>query len=136
MFYKVLDIPPEVAVRRCFFKVAFIKNFAIFTGKHLCWSLVFNNVAGLRPTTSLKTRLQQVFPVSIAKFLRTAFFKEHLRWLVLYPWVLEDRSVTSGRAQEMLNDFLCLVKLRVQATFIHENCIYFNDLEFRTNSRN
>ena len=26
MFYKVLDIPPEVAVRRCFFKVAFIKN--------------------------------------------------------------------------------------------------------------
>ena len=97
---------------------------------------LFNKVAGLRPTTSLKTRLQQVFPVSIAKFLRTAFFKEHLRWLVLYPWVLEDRSVTSGRAQEMLNDFLCLVKLRVQATFIHENCIYFNDLEFRTNSRN
>ena len=23
-----------------------LKNFAIFTGKHLCWSLLFNKVAG------------------------------------------------------------------------------------------
>ena len=32
--------------RRCSIKKAFLKNFAIFIGKHPCWSL-FNNVAGL-----------------------------------------------------------------------------------------
>ena len=30
------------------------KNFAKFTGKHLCRNLFFNKVAGLRPATSLK----------------------------------------------------------------------------------
>ena len=32
-----------------FFKIGVLKNFAIFTGKHLCWSL-FNKVAGLKAT--------------------------------------------------------------------------------------
>ena len=30
------------------------RNFAKFTGKHLCQSLYFNKVAGLRPATMLK----------------------------------------------------------------------------------
>ena len=34
--------PPEV-----FCKKSALKNFAKFTGKHLCQSLFFNNVAGL-----------------------------------------------------------------------------------------
>ena len=36
-----------------------LKNFAKFTGKHLCWSLFFNKVAT---------------PVKFAKFLKTSFF--------------------------------------------------------------
>ena len=39
-----------------FFKIDVLKNFAIFTGKHLCWSLQ-----------------HRCFPVNIAKFLRTPF---------------------------------------------------------------
>ena len=31
-----------------------LRNFTKFTGKHLCKSLLFNKVAGLRPTTLLK----------------------------------------------------------------------------------
>ena len=51
-----------------------------FTGKHLCQSLFFNKVAGLRPATSLKKRLwHRCFPLSFAKFLRTPFLIEHLR---------------------------------------------------------
>ena len=46
---------PEV-----FRKKNVLMNFAKFTGKHLCQSLFFNKVAGLRPET---------------------FFTEHLRWL-------------------------------------------------------
>ena len=32
-----------------FYKKAVLKNFAIFTGKHLCWSLVFNESASFQP---------------------------------------------------------------------------------------
>ena len=44
----------------------------------------FNKVAGLRRATLLKKSLWHwCFPVNFAKFLRTSFFKEHLRWLLL-----------------------------------------------------
>ena len=57
-----------------FCKKGVLKNFAKFTGKHLCQCLVFNTVAGLRPATSLKKRLWHTyFPVNFAKFLRTPF---------------------------------------------------------------
>ena len=56
---------------RCaLWKKAVLRNFAKFTGKYLCQSLFFNKVAG--------------FPVNFAKFLRTTFFAELLRWLLLY----------------------------------------------------
>ena len=32
---------------RMFFKIGVLTNLANFTGKHLCWSLFFNKVAGL-----------------------------------------------------------------------------------------
>ena len=59
-----------------------LRNFAKFSGKHLCQSLFFNKVAGLGPPASLKKRLwHRFFPVNFAKFLRIPFFTEHLRWL-------------------------------------------------------
>ena len=51
-----------------FFKIGFVKNFANFTGKHLCWSL-FNKVSVNQETPT------QCFPVKIAKFLRTLFYR-------------------------------------------------------------
>ena len=63
--------PPEV-----FYKKGVLKNFAKFTGKHLCQSLFFNKVASLRPTTSLKKRLWHwCLPVNITKCLRTPILK-------------------------------------------------------------
>ena len=41
---------PEV-----FCKKGVLKNFAKFAGKHLCWSLFFKGVTGLRSATSSKT---------------------------------------------------------------------------------
>ena len=35
--------------QRCSVKKGVLRNFAKFTGKHLCQSLFFNKVAGLRP---------------------------------------------------------------------------------------
>ena len=61
-----------------------LRNFAKFTGKYLCQSLLFSKVASLRPATLLKKRLwHRSFPVNFAKFLRTPSFTEQLRWLLL-----------------------------------------------------
>ena len=56
-----------------FYKKAVLKYFAIFTGKHLCWSLKF-----------IKMRLQhRCFPVNIAKFLRAPILKNICERLLL-----------------------------------------------------
>ena len=85
-----------------FCKKGLLKNFAKFTGKHLCQSLFFNKVAGLRPASLLKKRLwHRCFPVNFAEFLRTAFFTEHVRWLLMDLFIL-----TTETLNEKLN-FLC-----------------------------
>ena len=67
-----------------FCRKGILRNFARFAGKYLCQSPVFNKVVGLRPATLLKQRFwHRYYLVSFAKFLRTPFFKEHLRWLLL-----------------------------------------------------
>ena len=66
-----------------FFEISSLKNFAIFTGIHLCWGLFLIKLQAFRPSTFLKRNSNTVFPVDIAKFLRTAFFIEHLRRLLL-----------------------------------------------------
>ena len=62
--------PAEVFyVKRCSY-------FTKFTEKHLCQSLFFNKVLGLRPATLLKKRLWHMcFPVNFVKFLRTPFLQ-------------------------------------------------------------
>ena len=45
------------------FKIGVLENFAILTGKHMCWGL-FNKVAGLKA---------RCLPVNTVKFLRTLF---------------------------------------------------------------
>ena len=68
----------------CFVKKSVFRNFTKFTRKHLCQSLFFNKVEGLRPATLLKKKLwHRCFPVNFVKFLRTPFFAEHLWWLLL-----------------------------------------------------
>ena len=67
---------------RCSIKIAALKNFAIFTGKHLYWSLFLIELQEETPT--------QVFPVNVAKFLRAPILKnickQLLLKLVLFPF--------------------------------------------------
>ena len=67
---------PEV-----FCKKSVLRDFAKFTGKHLCQSLFINNFAD-------QVTLAQVFTVNFATFWRTPFLTEHLWWL---PLVLQNR---------------------------------------------
>ena len=56
-----------------------LRNYTKLTGKHLCQSLFFDKIAGLRPATLLKKRLwHRRFPLNFAKFLRATFVTEHL----------------------------------------------------------
>ena len=58
-----------------------LRNFAKFTGKHLCWGLFFNKLASLRPA-SLLTLWHRYFPINFAKFLNT-FFSCFCMFLIL-----------------------------------------------------
>ena len=59
--------PPEV-----FYKKVILKSFAIFTGKHPCWSLFLIKQA----CNFIKNRLQhRGFRMKTTKFLRTTFLK-------------------------------------------------------------
>ena len=60
-----------------FCKKGALRNFAKFTGKHLCQSLFLNKVEKRDSGVFL-------FPANFAKFLRTPFLTEHLRWLLLF----------------------------------------------------
>ena len=44
---------------------------------------VVHRCEGLKGYNFIKKRLDRFFPVNIVKLLRTAFFIEHLRWLLL-----------------------------------------------------
>ena len=60
--------------RRCSIKIGALRIFAKFTGTHLCQSLFFNRLAGLRSVVLLKQRLWfKFFTVDLAKFLRASF---------------------------------------------------------------
>ena len=61
-----------------------LRNFEKFAGKHLCHSLLFNKVGGLRTVALLKKRFWcRCFPVNFLKFLKTPSITEHLWWLLL-----------------------------------------------------
>ena len=63
--FKIMNVRIiEAAAGGVLYKKGVLRNFAKLTGKHLCKSLLFNNVAGLtffieffRPGTLLKKRL-------------------------------------------------------------------------------
>ena len=71
-----------------FLEVGALENFANFTGKHLCWSLLLIKLQVWKACNIVKERLQhRCFSVNNAKFLRAAFFMEQfwccLSWLYL-----------------------------------------------------
>ena len=67
------------------FVEAVVQACSKFTGKHLCQSLLFNKVAGLRPATLLRRILwHRCFPVNFMKFLRRPFLQNTFVLLLLF----------------------------------------------------
>ena len=79
--------------QRCSVRKGVLRNFAKFTGKHLCQSLFFNKVAGLRPATLLKKRLwHRFFTVNFAEFLRVLFLQSTSGRLLLHNEFVMSRT--------------------------------------------
>ena len=66
--------PPEVLCKKGYFR-----NFAKFTGKHLCQSHFFNKVAGQACNFIKKEALVQVFSCEFCEISTNTFFTEHFR---------------------------------------------------------
>ena len=70
---------------RCSLRKGVLRSLLKVTGKHLCKSLLFNKVAGLRPATLLKNKIwHRYFPINFAKFLRARFLRSTSGQLLLY----------------------------------------------------
>ena len=63
-----------------FFKIGVLRNFAVFTGKHLCWSLFLIKVQA-KPATLFKRDFNtSAFLWMWQNFYKHLFFIEHVRW--------------------------------------------------------
>ena len=85
--------------QRCSVKKGVLRHLAKFTGKHLCSSIFFNKVAGLRSATLLKKGLwRRCFPVNFAKLLRAPFLQNTSGRLLLrifsVPWAFANRTLS------------------------------------------
>ena len=90
-------------------KKGVLRNFAKFTGKHLCQRLFFNKVAGLRPATLLKKSLwHRYFPVNFAKFLRTPFLTNTSDGCFWKKWKIVSKQPNNQRMlhQNLLTKWL------------------------------
>ena len=122
--------PPEV-----FYEKGALKNFAKFTGKFLCQSLVFNKVAGLRPVTLLKKRLwHRCFSVNFSKFLRTLFLQNTSGRLFLFLLIVDHPTVNNKKPPEVLYKKGALINFVISAgehlccslflIISHDNAVY------------
>ena len=82
-----IELGSEAVVQRCSVTKDVLRNFAKLTGKHICQSIFLMKLQASRPATLSKKRLwHRCFPVNFAKFLKTPFVTEHLRWLLLWAY--------------------------------------------------
>ena len=66
--------------RRCSIKNAIIKHFVIFTEKHLCCGLFFNNVAGHQACNFIgKGTPRQIYSCKNREICKKTYFEENLR---------------------------------------------------------
>ena len=93
---------------RCSIAKSVLKNFAIFTGKFLCWSLFWTK---LQACNFLKKRLQhRYFPVNVVKFSRTPILKYICKWLLLCTSPISSTIIFQIHTELLLHVQLSLLR--------------------------
>ena len=80
--------------RRCSTKKVVLKNFTMFTRKHLCWILFLIKLQAFRPTTLLKWTPTQTFSCEYCEIFKNTYFEKHL-WTAAsvskrFSWVTSE----------------------------------------------
>ena len=107
--------------QRCSIEKAVFKNFAIFTGKHLCWSLLLIDLQVLKPLNLLKGECCKIFKNTILMKICEQLL---LQFLLLTGniscWVLVSALNSIGFLQRSSSSFkkFSLVCLVVGSSFI------------------
>ena len=109
MIVKVRIIGIKSSHRMCSMKKAIFKNFAIFTGKHLFWSLFLIKLHAWR-------KKMQVFSCGYCEIFKKTYIEEHL-------WMAASGEFMTPTV--LLFSYWCFVY------FIH---VYFEALELHQNS--
>ena len=79
--------------QRCSVRKGVLRNFAKFTGKHLCQVLFYNKVAGPEPAALLKKEtLAQVFSYEFCEISENTFSQNTSERLLLDNTVLPRRE--------------------------------------------
>ena len=84
-----------------------LRNFAKFPEKHMCQSLFFNKVAGLRPATLLKRDSTGAF-CKFCNIFKNTYVIEHLRQLILASCTFSLHPASRGDV--VLTSCVCLLK--------------------------
>ena len=112
---------PEAVVQRCSVKKVFLE-IPQNPQENTCSRVsFFNKVGGLRPATLLKKRLwHRCFSVNFVKFLRTHFFIEHLRWLLLtiLPSIITDLKLQYDVTKNKIQSNIGIVFTKILIRFI------------------
>ena len=66
-----------------FFKISVLRNFAIFTRKHLCWRIKLQTS---RPVNFLKRTQAQVRSCKYCEIFKNTYFEKHLRTTCFDIW--------------------------------------------------
>ena len=98
-----------------FYKKCVLRNFAKYKGKQLCQSLLFNKVAGLRPSNLLTEALGQVFSGEFCEILKSKFFIEHL-WMTVSS--LTNQKVVRNSYPEKYRKLFCQIKISPVKMFV------------------
>ena len=81
---KQLPVQCRNSHQSCSVKKGVLKNFAIFTRKHLCWSIFLIKLQAISSATLLKTNSNRgVFLWILQNFRRTPILKNICKWLLL-----------------------------------------------------
>ena len=85
-------------------KKGVLGNFAKSTGKHLCQSLFFNKVKGLRPATLVKERLWYwCFLVSFGKFSKKTFLRNTYGQLLMNFITIKNTDMGRRKITNLLS---------------------------------
>ena len=83
----------ETATGDVLWNKVFLKNFANFTEKNLCWSLFLIKLQFWGPATLLKKTLTQVLCYETCKLFKNNYFEEHVWTSTSKPYLRRDSNI-------------------------------------------